>query len=120
MVEMMDYDVDIYLQGHLFRYKSFIDPFLEAGIGMMAKDYANAEDDPDTNAPLMGTKYFQAGGGLGLNFGALGIFTKVLYMFPFGTVEGSYTDEYGESHPYDLASYPLTKLKIYLGAKLIL
>ena len=57
----------------------------------MGKDYADDVDDPDPDNPIMATTYFQAGGGLGLNLGGLGIFIKGLYLFPLGTVEGTYT-----------------------------
>jgi len=120
MVEMMDYDISIYLQLHLFKYKSFIDPFVEGGIGMMAKDYRNEADDPDIENPLMGTYYYQFGGGLGVNLGSIGIFVKALYMIPYETVTGTYYDEYGYEQSYDLGEYPLQELKIYAGAKLIL
>lgn len=119
-IKLVDYDVALYIQGHLLGYKSVFDPFLEAGIGVMARDFANEEDDPDPDNPLVASKYTQAGFGLGLNFGALGIFTKVIYMFPFGTVEGEYKDAYGNIQTYDLGEYPLKKLKVFLGAKLIL
>jgi hypothetical protein len=125
MMDMMDYDVSLYLQIHAFKYKSFIDPFFEAGIGMMAKDYQSEDDDPDTDNPLMATKYTQLGAGLGVNLGAIGVFTKVLYMFPFGNVESSdvwVTNSDGTAYKvtYTIDDYPLNKLKIYLGAKLIL
>ncbi len=124
-VKMMDVDATLYAQGHLFGYKAILDPFVEVGFGAMAKDYANDEDDPDTENPLLKTGYFELGGGLGLNLGALGIFGKLIYMFPSddpATAEVKYYDEFGVEHTftYDLAQYPLRKMKFFLGGKIIL
>jgi hypothetical protein len=109
--EMIDWDLNGYVQGHLFGYKAAIDPFLEAGFGMMAKDYADPVDAGDD--PLLAVKYFQAGAGLGINLGALGVFAKVLYMIPTDTVESS-------TGMYLLEEYPLEDLKVFVGAKLML
>ena len=49
MMKMVDYDIALYIQGHLLGYKSPLDPFLEAGLGVMAKDFA--ENDPTTTTP---------------------------------------------------------------------
>ncbi len=121
-VPMVDFDLTLYAQGHLIKYRAFLDPFLEAGLGVMGKDYASDDPsvDPDPDNPIMATTYFQAGGGLGLNFGGLGIFIKGLYLFPLGTVEGTYYDEFGAPQTYDLATYPLRRLKLIAGAKIIL
>lgn len=124
VMSMVDFDITLYAQGHLIRYRAFLDPFLEIGLGVMGKDYANSDDDPDDENPIMATTYFQAGGGLGINLGGLGIFIKGLYLFPMGTVEGSYTDYDSSGNPstvtYDLAEYPLRRLKLMVGAKIIL
>jgi len=112
--KMVDYDINGYLQGHLFRYKAFIDPFLEVGLGRIATDYAESDVDPDSDDPIVATKYFQAGGGLGLNLGNLGFFVKALYMIP--------SDEpvYDSTSNYTLEDYPLKPLKVFIGAKIIL
>lgn len=127
LVPMMDFDLTLYAQGHLISYRSFLDPFLEAGLGVMGKDYADDADDPDWDNPIMATTYFQAGGGFGINLGGLGIFIKGLYLFPLGTVESTiYIDDDGNpitppvEVTYDLAEYPLRRLKLILGAKIIL
>jgi len=125
IVKMVDYDVAGYLQGHLFGYKSFLDPFVEAGIGQMGTSFANRNDNPNPGTPLYATNYWQIGAGLGLNFGGLGIFTKILYMTPFSepaTASYTYTDSYGAQQTgyYDLQKYPLKRPKVILGAKLIL
>ncbi|MBN1242136.1 MAG: hypothetical protein JXA15_05435 [Spirochaetales bacterium] len=122
-VEMVDYDLTLYLQAHFFEYDSFLDPFLEVGFGMIGTDFANAEDDPDEANPLRATGYFEAGAGLGVNVGMLGLFWKINYMFPGEPqeVDYEYTDEYGTyySGTYTLAEYPISKLKTYLGLKII-
>lgn len=125
MVPMMDFDLTLYLQGHFMGYKSILDPFLELGLGVMGKDFADDDYDPDTNNPLMATSYVQLGGGLGVNFGPIGIFLKGLYLFPFGSVDASY--EYIDpntgstaTYTYELSEYPLKRLKLILGAKIIL
>ena len=115
--EMIDYDLSGYLQGHLFSYKAFIDPFFEIGIGKIATDYAKSSEDNDPSNPLRATTYFQAGGGLGLNFGALGFFAKALYMIPTGDPVVATIPGYAS---YNLEAYPLKPLKIFLGAKIIL
>jgi len=124
MIEMMTYDISVYLQIHVFKYRSFIDPFLEGGIGMMAKDYQNSDVDPDPENPMAGTKYFEFGGGLGINLGPLGIFAKALYMWPFAPVEGTweYYDEYHvkQTGTYSLDTFPMENFKVLLGAKVIL
>lgn len=122
--EMLDYDVALYAQAHFFRYTSFLDPFLEVGFGMMATDFANSVDDPDEENPLRATSYFEAGAGLGVNVGMLGFFWKINYMFPGEpvTAEYSYTDGTGTTYTntYELEQFPLSKLKTYIGFKLIL
>ncbi|MCX7023513.1 MAG: hypothetical protein NT080_02700 [Spirochaetes bacterium] len=130
MMGFVDYDVALYLQAHPFGYKSFLDPFLEIGAGQIGKDYADEKFDPDPDNPLYATNYFEAGVGLGLNLGSLGVFWKMLYMFPGDPAEATTTMEYdfngdgivdySEDMTYYLAAYPLRKLKIFLGGKLIL
>ncbi|HWR10194.1 MAG TPA: hypothetical protein VN445_00075 [Rectinemataceae bacterium] len=114
VTKMVDYDLNGYLQGHLLSYKSFLDPFVEVGFGQIATDYA--EDDPDSSAPLRATKYFQVGGGLGVNLGNLGVFAKALYMVPAD--EPVLANSGGYS--YSLEEYPLKPLKFFVGAKVIL
>jgi hypothetical protein len=119
--EMMDYDVAGYLQAHLFKYKSFLDPFVEAGVGMMAQDYANADEDPDENNPIIASTYWYAGAGFGINIGSLGVFFKGLYNFDLGEpVQGEIYDEYGNPVPIILAEFPISNLRFLLGVKMIL
>jgi hypothetical protein len=100
--EMINVDANLYLQGHLLKYKSFIDPFLELGFGRMSKDFRNAYDDPDEDTPLMASYYWDVGGGLGINIGSIGIFLKGLYNIKIGEpVTGQYYDDEGELVTYD-------------------
>jgi hypothetical protein len=118
--EMINVDANLYLQGHLLKYKSFIDPFLELGFGRMSKDFRNSDDDPDEDTPLMASYYWDVGGGLGINIGSIGIFLKGLYNIKIGEpVTGQY---YGEDHvlvSYDLAAFPISNLKFIFGAKIL-
>ncbi|HKK65236.1 MAG TPA: hypothetical protein VJ967_05215 [Clostridia bacterium] len=64
---------------HILGTKSLLDPFLRAGFGLWAYDYMNKEELEElgwymSDDPLMGSTYFDLGGGLGVNFGDLGIF----------------------------------------------
>lgn len=124
MMKMVDYDVNVYVQGHLLGYKAIFDPFAEAGLGVMGKNFQ--EEQYQNTDPLSMTTYFQAGLGLGLNLGGLGLFFKTNYLFPGdpvqteaelynpdGTPSGSYAT-------YTLPMYDLKRMKITLGAKLIL
>jgi hypothetical protein len=125
MIAMMDYDITGYLQLHLFKYKSFLDPFVEGGVGTMAKDYQDKTTvDTDSENPIAGTVYYQFGGGLGLNFGRIGIFAKGLYMMPIKTIEGTYTTYDALGNPiesnYSLAAYPMQNFKVTAGLKFIL
>ena len=114
--KMVDYDLNGYVQGHLFSYKAFIDPFFEVGIGKIATDYGESSEDNDPLNPLRATTYFQAGGGIGLNLGNLGLFLKALYMMP--AADPVVVNSGGYS--YSLLAYPLKPLKVFLGAKVIL
>ena len=124
-VSMVDYDLTLYLQGHLIKYRFFLDPFVELGMGVMGKDFADSYIDPDPDNPFMATIYFQAGAGFGINLGGLGIFIKGLYLFPLGTPEGTY-ELYDPNSgtwtggTYSLTEYPLRRLKLIAGAKIIL
>jgi hypothetical protein len=113
--DMLNMDYTFYVQGHPLGYKFIIDPFVEAGGGYMAEDYAHEADDLDSSNPLMKTNYFQLGGGLGVNLGALGIFAKFDYLFP--GEPATYKLKNGDSFPLD--KYPINRMKFMLGAKII-
>lgn len=125
MVPMVDFDLTLYAQGHLIKYRAVLDPFLEIGLGVMGKEFADESYDPDTDNPLMAKTYVQAGGGLGINLGGLGIFIKGLYLFPFGDpleVSYDYIDPVTGpgTYTYPLSEYPLKRFKLIAGAKIIL
>ena len=126
MVPMMDFDLTLYAQGHLIKYRAFLDPFVEVGLGVMGKDFADEDYDPDTENPIMAKTYVQAGAGFGINLGGLGIFIKGLYLFPFGDpleVTYDYIDPNTSlpgTYTYPLAEYPLKRFKLMAGAKIIL
>lgn len=111
--KMVDYDINGYLQGHLFSYRAFIDPFFEVGFGRVASDFADSAEDTDSSNPLTASNYFQAGGGLGLNFGNLGIFVKALYAI-------ASDNPVMNTGGYPLAAYPFKPLKVFAGAKFTL
>lgn len=120
-VEMMDTDVNLNLSYHLLGATTFLDPFGEIGIGMIAKDYADSEFRGDN--PLTATGYWDAGLGLGINLGNIGIFGKYIYHFSMGapTVEEEVVDDNGDpvTVSYDLEEYALKPYKFVLGAKII-
>ncbi len=87
-VELVDMDVNFYLVYHLFRSTSFIDPFLEVGIGSVMRDFAaDSNWDPKPGEPISEQPYYTVGAGLGINLRRLGIFTKVNYNIPTGASE---------------------------------
>ena len=109
--KMVDYDFSGYFQGHPFSYKAFFDPFFEVGFGKIASDYA--DDTVDPSDPLTASRYFQAGGGLGLNLGHLGVFVKALYAI-------AANNPVMHTHGFAIDPYPLKSLKVFAGAKIIL
>jgi hypothetical protein len=111
--KMVDYDLGGYIQGHVFSYRAFLDPFLEVGFGKIASDYAEPSEDTDSSNPITASVYFHAGGGLGLNLGNLGFFVKALYAI---TSDSPVMNTLG----FALDPYPLKPLKVFLGAKIIL
>ncbi len=120
-LEMVDTDVNLNLSYHLLGSTAFLDPFGEIGIGMIAKDYS----DPDLRGdnPITATGYWDAGLGMGVNLGNIGIFGKYIYHFSMGapTVEETYVDDNGDEveFTYDLQEYALKPYKFVLGAKII-
>lgn len=129
-VPMWDYDIMFYGGYHFLGATSFLDPFVEAGLGFMAQDYAVSEYDglqidPDPGNPIRASTYMYLGLGMGVNFGKIGAFLKTSYNFPVGEpVTGTstiYTDDGFEYEvEYDLAAYPISNLKVMLGARLVL
>ncbi|HUW41377.1 MAG TPA: hypothetical protein VMV90_10220 [Rectinemataceae bacterium] len=122
IVKMMDYDLNLYLQGHLFDYDSIVDPFLEFGGGVAAKNF---QDDSQGNNPLSIATYLDLGIGIGLNFGSLGIFAKTNYAFPGSPVQKTVNqyDAMGTligTTTYTMPMYDIRQFKFTLGAKFIL
>lgn len=115
---MWNYDVNLFLSYHLFGGRAFIDPFLQAGYGMMAYDYKNKEEAKAlyslTDDPLFASTYYDFGLGLGINLGGLGIFAKGMWNIP--------TNEpvYDQTNGGTLWSWPIMPFKWVFGAKLIL
>ncbi|MBP7264284.1 MAG: hypothetical protein KBB32_08915 [Spirochaetia bacterium] len=121
---MMEYDVNFYMQSHFLGYASFLDPFLELGLGGMGFDFADESVDPDLDNPLMASNYWHFGGGLGVNAGFIGAFFKVLYMFDLGAADMTYYenvdadgDGYFDTTSTEGTPYPLRRLKVLLGVK---
>jgi len=83
---MWNYDVNVYLAYHIFGGKAFLDPFLQAGLGMQAYDFKDREAaklatylDPTSEDPLFASAYFDFGLGLGVNLDHLGVFFKAMW-----------------------------------------
>jgi hypothetical protein len=121
--EMWSYDANVYLSYHLFGGRAFIDPFLQAGLGINAYDFKNSSDKNEFNSmgpddPLFASPYWDFGAGLGINLGGLGIFLKGAYIVPMNSVLTG-TSYYGVE--YDIMPWYLNgDFKYTFGAKLIL
>ena len=111
---MVDSDLNLALDAHLLGSRSILDPLVGVGLGYISKDYADESDDDDPDNPLSATAYWFLEGGLGLNFGPVGIFTKFMYHFPLGAVEGS-----GDLTDITLEEYALKPYKIIIGGKVM-
>jgi hypothetical protein len=117
--DMWNYDVNLSLSYHIFGGRAFLDPFLQAGAGILAYDYKNKEEVqilyPDlTDDPLAGSMYYDFGLGLGLNLGGLGIFFKGMWNIQ--------SDEplYSQDGTVPIFEMPVLPFKWVFGAKLIL
>ncbi len=115
--EMVNMDLNLALDAHLLGSRTIIDPIIGVGLGYIAKDFANEADDQDPDNPLTATAYWFLEGGLGLNFGPLGIFGKFLYHLPLG--DGTVSGQGGLSDT-ELEAYALQPYKIEIGAKVML
>jgi hypothetical protein len=133
-VNLMDYDADLYLSYHIFKATSFIDPFLEGGVGLMATTYQNKSDAASgTPDPIAASPYYYGALGLGVNLGhSIGVFGKLAYNIQIAR-HLTYTDSNGDTQdtPYygywyqdsngDWVQYEyVPRLRLTLGLKLIL
>lgn len=118
ILDMWNYDVNLSLSYHVFGGRAFIDPFLQAGVGLLAFDYkdkagaATIYNGINPDEPLFGSNYFDFGLGLGVNFGGIGIFFKGMYNVQSST---PLYENNGYSYPW-----PVMPFKWVFGAKLIL
>lgn len=122
--EMMDVDVNLSLSYHFFGATAFLDPFVESGLGSITRNVTAYDDglgggmvELEEPFPFLGTNYWFAGLGLGINIGDLGVFAKVQYHHPTGPVE---VDDDDGDYTYTTDDFPLNDLKVVLGGKLIL
>lgn len=118
-LDMWNYDVNVYMAYHIFGGRAFLDPFLQAGLGMQGYDYKDKDaarvyypllsDDP-----LFGSAYFDFGLGLGVNLDHVGVFFKAMWNVQ--------SDEPLYSEVYDTAilEWPIMPFKWVFGAKVLL
>jgi hypothetical protein len=92
-----------------------IDPTIDAGLGYISKDWADESLDDDPDNPIAATAYGYLGAGVGVNIWRLGIYSKFIWHFPMGPVQGS-----GYLSDTDLEAFGLKPYKILVGAKFIL
>jgi hypothetical protein len=121
--EMWSYDANVYLSYHILGGRSFLDPFLQAGLGINAYDFKDQSVKDVFNSmgpddPLFASPYWDFGAGLGINLGGLGIFLKGAYIVPMDSVLTG-TDWSGLE--YDIQPWYLNgDFKYTFGAKIIL
>lgn len=121
VLDMWNYDLNFYAAYHLFGGRAFIDPFVQAGLGIWAFDYVDkdavrASYYPTlTDDPLMGAAYMDLGLGCGINLGMVGIFVKG--MWNFQSNEPLYSQEDGGTPIMELEVMPF---KWVFGAKILL
>jgi len=120
--DQWNYDLNFFLSYHLFGGRAFIDPFLQAGFGVLAYDWKNKDTLINegwelSDDPMMASGYFDFGGGLGINLGGLGIFVKGMWNVKSNEPLTS-TDDYGGS--FVIPDWPVMPFKWVFGAKLIL
>lgn len=120
-LDMWNYDVNLYLSYHLFGGDAFLDPFLQAGLGMWAFDYKDKDAASQAlmftlpEDPLMGASYVDFGLGLGMNLDMIGIFFKA--MWNVQSKDPLYSEENGGSPILEL---PVMPFKWVFGAKILL
>jgi len=112
---LRDLDANIYLSAHVLGSRFIVDPMVDVGLGYISKDWADSDLDDDPDNPIAATAYWYAGAGVGVNIWRLGIYTKFMWHFPMGTVQGT-----GDLSGYPIEEFGLKPYKILLGAKFIL
>jgi len=112
---MLDLDTNIYLSAHLLGSRFIIDPTLDVGLGYIFKDWADRSLDDNLDDPIAATAYGYLGAGVGLNIWRLGIYSKFIWHFPMGALQGS-----GGGGTYTIEEFGLRSYKILIGAKFIL
>ncbi len=116
--DMWNYDVNFFLSYHIFGGRAFLDPFLQAGVGVIGFDFKNKDElralgYTVSDDPLSGSGYMDFGLGLGINLGGIGIFGKG--MWNVQSDEPLYYEDGAEMFPEYV--YPF---KWVFGVKLIL
>ena len=112
---LRDLDGNIYLSAHVLGSRFIIDPMVDLGLGYISKDWAESDLDDDPDNPIAATAYWYLGAGVGVNIWRLGIYTKFMWHFPMGAVQGT-----GDLSGYPIEEFGLKPYKIMLGAKFIL
>ena len=112
---MLDLDTNLYLSAHVLGSRFVVDPTIDAGLGYIFKDWADDSLDDDPDNPIAATAYWYLGAGVGVNIWRLGIYTKFMWHFPMGALQGS-----GGGIDYTIEEFGLKPYKIMLGAKFIL
>jgi hypothetical protein len=112
---LRDLDTNIYLSAHVLGSRFVVDPMLDAGLGYIAKDWADRDLDDDLDNPIAATFYGYLGAGVGVNIWRLGLYSKFIWHFPMGAVQGS-----GYLSGTELEAFGLKPYKILVGAKIIL
>lgn len=139
-LEMMSYDVNLYLSYHFFGGRAFLDPFLHFGLGMVGFNFSDPEAAKDyfvttqggyytyvdEDDPMFASMYWNLGLGLGVNLGPLGVFAMAAYNKPINdAVTGTYDDDavfYGlpSGSEYNIPEWIVSEFTWTFGAKLIL
>ena len=126
LLDEWNYDANFFLSYHLFGGRAFIDPFLQAGLGIFAYDLKNkdayreylnginpGDGDWISDDPWFASSYFDFGLGLGLNLSGIGIFAKAMW-----NVESDEPLYDNTNNP--IWNWPVYPFKWTFGAKVIL
>ena len=136
--EMVDADVNLSLSYHILGTTEVLDPFVEAGAGVISKNISTAsyssdggvtyttyygDDESEEAFPIQASQYGFVGLGLGLNLGDLGLFSKVQWHLnpePVTYEEDELPDSYtGDTNSYTPPQFDISELKVALGAKIL-